>query len=119
MPSRRILLLTDDLMASSRIATAAGGGWSVDVRRGAVPPADATACDVVLIDLQSCPDPAPTIAALRATAGFSASIVVFGPHVWQERLDAALAAGADATATRGEVMQGLGRVLAGLDRPGS
>lgn len=118
MPSRRILLLSDDLMASSRIAAAADG-WSVDARRGAVAPADAAACDVVLIDLQSCPDPGPTIAALRATAGFTASIVVFGPHVWRDRLDAALAAGADATATRGEVMQGLGRVLAGLDRPGA
>jgi hypothetical protein len=37
--------------------------------------------------------------------------VAFGPHVWKERLEAAVAAGADAAATRGEVMEGLAALL--------
>jgi hypothetical protein len=38
-------------------------------------------------------------------------VVAFGPHVWKERLDAAVEAGADTAATRGEVMEGLAALL--------
>ena len=112
MPARRILLVSSDLMASSRLTGVASGlGDTLDVRASlAVAAADAP-YDVVLIDIQSCPDPATAIAHGRQAAGAAGRVVAFGPHVWKDRLDAAVAAGADAAATRGEVMEGLAALL--------
>jgi hypothetical protein len=50
---------------------------------------------------------------MREAAGPQGTVIAFGPHVWKDRLEAAVAAGADAAATRGEVMEGL---MALLDR---
>jgi hypothetical protein len=112
MKPRRILLVSSDLMASSRLAGVARGlGDALDVRASvAVVAADAP-YDVVLIDVQSCPDPTAAIARGREAAGAAGKVVAFGPHVWKERLEAAVAAGADAAATRGEVMEGLATLL--------
>ena len=112
MHARRILLVSSDLMASSRLAGVARGlGDTLDVRASlAVVAADAP-YDVVLIDIQSCPDPAAAIARGREAAGAGGKVVAFGPHVWKERLDAAVATGANAAATRGEVMEGLAALL--------
>jgi len=111
MRPRRILLVSSDLMASSRLAGVARGlGDTLDVR-ATTPAATDDAYDVVLLDIQSCPDPAAAIAGGRACAGQGGRVIAFGPHVWKERLDAAVAAGADAAATRGEVMEGLAALL--------
>ena len=112
MHSRRILLVSSDLMASSRLAGVARGlGDTLDVRASLAAVAADTPYDVVLIDIQSCPDPSATIAQGRQTAGAAGKVVAFGPHVWRERLEAAVAAGADEAATRGEVMEGLAALL--------
>lgn len=113
--SRRILLVTTDLMASSRLAAAAERlGHGLDVR-AAGKTTDATdVYDVVLIDVQACPDPAPMIACGRKAARVGGTLVAFGPHVWKDRLDAAVAAGADLAASRGEVLEGLAGLLARL-----
>ena len=113
MKPRRILLVSSDLMASSRLAGVARGFGDVLDVRAAVPTGDHDAApyDVVLLDIQSCPDPATAIAGVRGRAGQGGVVIAFGPHVWKERLDAAVAAGADAAATRGEVMEGLAALL--------
>jgi DNA-binding NarL/FixJ family response regulator len=112
MHSRRILLVSSDLMASSRLTGVARGlGDTLEVRASLASVAAAAPYDVVLIDVQSCPDPSATIAQGRQAAGAAGKVVAFGPHVWKERLEAAVAAGADAAATRGEVMEGLAALL--------
>lgn len=113
MAPRRILLVSSDLMASSRLAGVARGlGDKLDVRP-AVSTADHAAApyDIVLLDIQSCPDPAAAITRSRAAAGQAGAVIAFGPHVWKERLDAAVAAGADAAVSRGEVMESLASLL--------
>jgi hypothetical protein len=113
MQPRRILLVSSDLMASSRLAGVARGlGDALDVRP-AVPTPDhgAAPYDVVLLDIQSCPDPATAITRGRAASGQAGAVIAFGPHVWKERLDATVAAGADAAVSRGEVLEGLAGLL--------
>jgi hypothetical protein len=51
------------------------------------------------------------IASGRGWAGQGGAVIAFGPHVWKERLEAAVAAGADAAASRGEVLEGLAGLL--------
>jgi len=111
MKPRRILLVSSDLMASSRLAGVARGlGDTLDVR-AAITPSDAPPYDVVLRDIQSVPDPAAAITGARGRTGQGGVVIAFGPHVWKERLDAAVTAGADAAASRGEVMEGLAALL--------
>lgn len=113
MQPRRILLVSSDLLASSRLAGVARGlGDTLDVRAAlAAADADAAPYDVVLLDIQSCPDAAAAIVRGRAWAGQGGAVIAFGPHVWKDRLDAAVAAGADAAASRGEVLEGLAGLL--------
>jgi len=113
MQPRRILLVSSDLMASSRLAGVARGlGDVLDVRATVpTPDHDAVPYDVVLLDIQSCPDPAAAITRGRAVAGQAGAVIAFGPHVWNDRLEAAVAAGADAAVSRGEVMEGLAGLL--------
>lgn len=110
MPQRRILLMSSDLLASSRLAGAArAGGDLLDVASPAAVPTAAD-YDLVLIDIQACPDPGTAIARGREAAP-AGKVVAFGPHVWKERLEQALQAGADAAATRGEVLEGFAAIL--------
>lgn len=113
MQPRRILLVSSDLMASSRLAGVARGlGDALDVRSAmSTADHDAPPYDVVLLDIQSCPDPAAAIARGRSCVGLGGAVIAFGPHVWKERLDAAVAAGADAAVSRGEVMESLASLL--------
>jgi hypothetical protein len=113
MQPRRILLVSSDLMASSRLAGVARGlGDTLDVRAAlSAADADAAPYDVVLLDIQSCPDAAAAIVRGRAWAGQGGAVIAFGPHVWKDRLEAAGAAGADAAASRGEVLEGLAGLL--------
>ena len=112
MHLRTILLVSSDLLASSRLAGVARSlGDTLDVRASLVAVAADARYDVVLIDIQSCPDPVAAITRARDALVPNGRVVAFGPHVWKERLDAAVAAGADAAATRGEVMEGLAALL--------
>jgi hypothetical protein len=114
MKPRRILLVSSDLMASSRLAGAVRGLGDVLEVRAAVSsaPADGPPYDVVLLDIQSCPDPAAAIPLARGWVMEGGGVIAFGPHVWKDRLEAAVKAGADMAASRGEVMEGLAALLA-------
>jgi hypothetical protein len=68
--------------------------------------------DLVLLDLQSLPGDAAVIVARALKlverqvegTGRTAKLVAFGPHVHKERLADAVAAGADAAVSRGELL---------------
>lgn len=114
---RRILLVSTDLIAAARLAHAARGlGDLLEVESPTTPAATVDGgYDVVLVDLQSCPDAALAIGRARGLAP-AGRIVAFGPHVWRERLEAAVAAGADEAASRGEVLGSLPALLERLSR---
>jgi len=115
MPPLRVLLVSADLMATSRMAgLAREAGAELETLAAPHGAPRAEAYDVVLLDLQSLPgEPATLVARARHLGGATAKVVAFGPHVWREKLDAALAAGADDAVSRGEVLGGLPGLLAG------
>ena len=109
----QVLLISSDLMASSRLAGAvrsAGAELETLARAAGVPRAGAF--DIVLLDLQSlAADTASLVARARELGGPAAKVVAFGPHVWQDRLDAAVAAGADEAVSRGAMMGDVAAVI--------
>ena len=113
MNALRMLLISSDLMASSRLAGAVQSvGATLETLAGAAGVPRGEAFDLVLLDLQSLPaDPASLVARARELGGPTARVVAFGPHVWKDRLDAAVAAGADEAVSRGEVMGDVAAVI--------
>lgn len=110
----RILLVSPDLMVTSRVAALAreAGGTVETLRSPDQPPPSAT-YDLVLLDLQAVPGDAAVIVAQthaiisrfdRESSDASVRLVAFGPHVAKQRLDDAKAAGADAVVSRGELL---------------
>jgi DNA-binding NarL/FixJ family response regulator len=109
----QVLLISSDLMASSRLAGAVRSvGAELETLAGAAGVPRAGGFDIVLLDLQSlAADPASLVARARELGGPAAKVVAFGPHVWQDRLDAAVAAGADETVSRGAMMGDVAAVI--------
>ena len=118
--SHRVLLVSGDLMATSRLAAAArDAGIEMHVAVRLAEPAAGPAFDAVVLDLQTAGgDVAGKVTAARSLAAASGVVVAFGPHVWKDKLEAALAAGVDAAVSRGEVMSDLPGVLTRLGFPG-
>ncbi|MEI6504378.1 MAG: hypothetical protein WCO90_00675 [Planctomycetota bacterium] len=110
----RILLISSDLMSTSRlVGIGHAAGAAVETLASPAGTPQGAACDVVLLDLQSLAgEIAAHITRARELGGTSAKVVAYGPHVWKDRLDAAVAAGADDAVSRGEVMGGLPALLA-------
>jgi hypothetical protein len=108
-----ILLVSPDLLATSRLATAAR---DIPARlvtiRSLVPQderghPDIAAAHLVLLDLGGfAEDPATVVVALRRLLGadHAAPVVAFGPHVARARRAEAVAAGADEAVSRGELL---------------
>ncbi|MGB8851958.1 MAG: hypothetical protein WCC69_00140 [Pirellulales bacterium] len=110
----RILLVSPDLMVTSRIAALGreAGGTVETLRSPDQSPPSAT-YDLVLLDLQAVPGDAAVIVAQthaiisrldRESSDAPVRLVAFGPHVAKQRLDDAKAAGADAAVSRGELL---------------
>ena len=109
----RILLVSPDLLATSRIAALAR---PVSARLETIRSLDETPhagpFDIVLLDLQSLAGDAAVLVAKaskivesqKASSGRGAKVIAFGPHVHKERLADAEAAGADAAVSRGELL---------------
>jgi hypothetical protein len=113
-PEPRILVVSADLMVTSRLAGPAGAaGVRLDQR--AVIAADTGPYDLVLLDLQGLSGPVePIVAAARGLAGasrFDVHVVAFGPHVAGDQLRAAVAAGCDEAVSRGELLGGFATLL--------
>lgn len=113
MNQRRILLISPDLMITSRLEAVAGMcDATLVTRRSPDAPLDEQPVDLVLLDLQGFPGDAAglvskargLLAGLPSTAGGGPSLIAFGPHVAKQRLDEAAAAGADAAISRGELL---------------
>jgi hypothetical protein len=109
----RILLVSPDLLSTSRIAGLARPlPAQVETLRSLDDTPHGGPHDLVLLDLQTVPgDPAVVVArvrsiieAQRADSGRTAKLVAFGPHVAKDRLAEAQAAGADAVVSRGELL---------------
>jgi CheY-like chemotaxis protein len=112
-----ILFLTTDLLFSSRVAGAAAR-MGVPVRtagRSETLLEMANASDgpaVVILDLNlSIVDPAQLVPALRSAAHPPRAVIAYGPHVQEDRLAAAKAAGCDQVLTRGEFSAGMDEAL--------
>jgi hypothetical protein len=109
----KILLVSPDLLATSRIAALARPlPARVETLRSLDSEPPAGRFDLVLLDLQGLPGDAAVIVARAAKlverqqgdTGRVAKIVAFGPHVHKDRLADAQAAGADAAVSRGELL---------------
>jgi hypothetical protein len=116
----RILLVSPDLMATSRMAgLCREAGASLATLRNLADPPPVGPFDVALLDLQALTeDPAVVVARTRSVmAGQNqgdprpAVIVAFGPHVAKERLALARDAGADDVVSRGELLGGFAGLL--------
>lgn len=112
---RRILLVSPDLLSTSRLAGLARNVPArLETLRSLDDPTPPGPFDLVLLDTHAVPgDPAVSVARLRALAerqraehGRAPRLVAFGPHVAKQRLDDARAAGADDAISRGELLGG-------------
>lgn len=115
-----ILLVSPDLMSTSRIAgLARGAGGRLETLRSLEGPLPGGPYDLVLLDLQAVQgDPAVLVTRClallepqRTQAARMARLVAFGPHVAKDRLDQAKAAGADAAVSRGELLGGFPAII--------
>jgi len=111
----KILLVSPDLMSTSRIAALARPvPASVETLRSLDDEPRGGPFDLILLDLQALAgDPAVLVSRVaainekqRAQTDKSAKLVAFGPHVAKERLAESVAAGADAAVSRGELLGG-------------
>jgi hypothetical protein len=118
---RRLLLVSPDLLATSRITgLARDAGARLETLRSLDGPPAGGPYDLVLLDLQALVgDPAVLVTQVRALlvgqtadSGREPRVVAFGPHVAKQRLDEAREAGADAAISRGELLGGFPAVLA-------
>ncbi|MFM8497327.1 MAG: hypothetical protein ACKOEM_17665 [Planctomycetia bacterium] len=109
----RILLVSPDLLSTSRIAALARPlPARVETLRSLDDEPREGPFDLILLDLQSLAGDAAVIVARAvklvekqvADAGHAPKLVAFGPHVQKERLADAVAAGADAAVSRGELL---------------
>lgn len=115
----KILLVSPDLMATSRIAgLCREAGALLETLRSLADAPHGGPHDVVLLDLQSLSeDPAVVVTRARravesqANSGVAATVVAFGPHVARERLALARDAGADDVVSRGELLGGFAGLL--------
>jgi CheY-like chemotaxis protein len=116
----KILLVSPDLMATSRIAgLCREAGASLETLRHLGDLPHGGPFDVVLLDLQAMvEDPAVIVTRARTAVatrnqaeGRAATIVAFGPHVAKERLALARDAGADDVVSRGELLGGFAGLL--------
>lgn len=118
-PCLRVLLVSPDLMATSRIAgLCREAGASLETLRNLGDSPHGGPHDLVLLDLQAlADDPAVIVARARtlvcqqATGQRECRIVAFGPHVAKDRLALARDAGADDVVSRGELLGGFPALL--------
>ena len=116
-----VMFLTTDLLFASRVAGAAQrqgrqletvGSVALLLEKAAV-----QAPELVIIDL-SLPgiDPAQLVPALREITSAATRILAFGPHVHEQRLQAATAAGCNDVMLRGQFNAQIDAVLLSVDK---
>lgn len=112
-PSTRVLLISPDLMATSRLAGLCRDvGATLETLRSLTDSPHGGPHDLVLLDLQALDDdPAVIVSRARSLVCHHQTpserdcrIIAFGPHVAKERLALARDAGADDVVSRGELL---------------
>ncbi len=104
-----IVLLSGDLMVVSRVAGAAAQ-QRLELQTAANAQQAVEACrkhatHMLIVDLSTPSlDVAELVAAVKADNDRAPTILAFGPHVHEERLAAARAAGCDRVVSRGQFM---------------
>jgi hypothetical protein len=110
---RVILLVTGDLLSTSRIAgLASQAGATLETLRSLTAPLPGPSYDLALLDLQGMAGDAALLVTgllaklepLRTATGAAVPLIAFGPHVARDRLAAAETAGAKAAVSRGELL---------------
>ncbi len=112
-----VLAWAADLMAGARIRGAAQAtGTTVKLVRGGeelLASAAAEAPRLVVVDLEARGDPASVIARLKADPATAAiPVLAYAPHVREDAIAAARAAGAERVLPRGAFVRDLPRLLA-------
>ncbi len=116
--SQLVLAWAADLMSGARIRGAAQAtGTELRLVRGADELLRAAAAErprLVVVDLEARGEPAAAIARLKADAATAAvPVIAFAPHVREEAIAAARAAGAERVLARGAFLRDLPRLLSG------
>lgn len=106
----RVVALVRDLMFAARIRSVAEGAVVVQ-RASGLAEAVGSGTRLVLVDLEA-PGALEALSEVGERAR-GARVVAFGPHVAEEKLAAARAAGADTVLTRGRFVRELGELVAG------
>lgn len=113
----RILVVTGDLLAGSRLAGLAGAIGARLEQRGVLTAGQGGEYDIVLLDLQGLRGPlAPVVGLARSLIAARPTdrpgwVVAFGPHVADDRLRAAVVAGCDEAVSRGELLGGFANLV--------
>lgn len=114
----RILVVSPDLLAGSRLVGLAGAAHArLEQRATLAADENGGRYDIVLLDLQGLRGPLePLVAAARMAIdtgpdGRPGRIVAFGPHVAADRLREAVGAGCDEAVSRGELLGGFAPLL--------
>ncbi len=119
MQSLKILLISPDLMSTSKLAgLAKEAGGLLETLRSLSEQPRSKHYDLVLLDIQAFQeDPAVLVAKVRllldsiSQKDMSMKLIAFGPHVHKQRLDDAVAAGVDEAVSRGELFGGFPALL--------
>ena len=118
MITMKVVLLSSDLMVVSRVqGTAARTGAAVRALSNASPAIESCLneqADVLIVDLATPSlDLETLVNGLKAVATRSTRIVAFGPHVHEDRLEAAREAGCDVVMSRGRFFAEMDSILGG------
>lgn len=111
-----VILLSEDLIITSQVAGAAAR-QNVDLHttialQELFEQPNRLAASLVILDLSLAGiDPCVLVKNLRELADHPIRVVAFGPHVHQDRLSAARAAGCDEVLSRGQFYTGIDDVL--------
>lgn len=115
--SEHVLAWAADLMSGARMRGAAQtSGTELRLVRGADELVTAAAADpprLIVVDLEARGEPAAAIARLKGDPATAAiPVIAFAPHVREDAIAAARAAGAERVLARGAFVRDLARILA-------
>jgi DNA-binding NarL/FixJ family response regulator len=114
----RVVLLSNDLMVVSRVQGAAvrvgAAVRALSNASQAIESCGAEQADVLIVDLATPSlDLVTLVNQLKANATLSTRVVAFGPHVHEDRLEAAREAGCDVVMSRGKFFAEIDAMLRG------
>lgn len=113
----QVVLLSGDLMVQSRLSgNLAAAGIGTQTAMSAAKLLElSTGGAVVVLDLATTGyDLAGLVSQLKNSAPPPAAVLAFGPHVLEDQLNAAVAAGCDGVFTRGQFLASAGAIVGKL-----